>query len=263
MLVDKVELPPVTYRPGVFGRNLLPDLRNILSEARQVRGGPVAVLRFVAGRLAELARLLVGREVLDVLVHDDPMPGLLELRVFAGDVVRRLARKLPGAAMLRRAQTARTLRRAVDRAEPLRILFVCQGNICRSPFAAAALRARLPGVEVGSYGMMPSAGRPTPGLGIAAAAAANIDLRSHRSAHLSRDAARAATVIVVFDDINRQALAERYPDLAVPVLSLGDFASPQAAAIADPVDGDGEMFARVYAVILRGVEGLARGISRV
>ena len=262
VLVEGKVLPPVEYRAGVFGRNLLPDLRITLSEARQVRGGPLALLRFAANRIGEFGRLLTGREQMDVLVRDDPMPGLRELLDFAREVARRLGGKLPGVAALRRRRAVHALRRALAGAGSPRILFVCQGNICRSPFGAAALRARLPRVEVASYGMMPGGGRPTPELGIAAAASAGIDLAPHRSAHLSREAAQAATAILVFDEINRNALAERYPDLAAPVLSLGDFADPPVATIEDPVDGDAAMFARIYGLIGRGVEGVAQLINR-
>lgn len=144
--------------------------------------------------------------------------------------------------------------------QPLRVVFVCQGNICRSPFAAALLRARLagtPGIVVTSAGMMPRPGRPTPDLGLAAAQAQGIDLTAHRSAWLDPAAAEAAGLIVVFDEINRGALNARYPDLVPPVVALGDFATPPLARIDDPVDGDQTVFDATYAEIARAVDGLA------
>ena len=46
---------------------------------------------------------------------------------------------------------------------PYRILFVCTGNTCRSPMAAALLRHRLgerAGVEIASAGISAPAGSP-------------------------------------------------------------------------------------------------------
>ena len=133
------------------------------------------------------------------------------------------------------------------------MLFVCQGNICRSPFAAALLRARLgdnDAISVGSAGMMPQPGRPTPAFGLQAAAAFGIDLAAHRSAWLTREAAKAASLLVVFDETNRGAVFDRYPDLTVPVVRLDELGQP--GEIADPVDGGPEEFQRCYQRIALG-----------
>ena len=74
-----------------------------------------------------------------------------------------------------------------------------------------------------------------------------------------REAAAAATVLVVFDEINRAAVSDRYPDLTVPVVRLDELGQP--GEIADPVDGGLEDFRRCYQMIAAGVtelEGLLR-----
>jgi protein-tyrosine-phosphatase len=201
-----------------------------------------------------------GREVHDVLVRDDPRPGLAELWEAGAGVWQRLARTLPGAVARQRQRARAQVARAVrDSSGRPHVLFVCQGNICRSPFAAALLRARLGdngAVSVGSAGMMPQPGRPTPAFGLQAAAAAGIDLTAHRSAWLTREAAEAASLLVVFDEINRAAVFDRYPDLAVPVVRLDELGQP--GEIADPVDGGLEEFQRCYQRIAAGVAELAR-----
>ena len=151
-----------------------------------------------------------------------------------------------------------------DSAGRPRVLFVCQGNICRSPFAAALLRARLgdnDAISVGSAGMMPQPGRPTPAFGLQAAAAFGIDLAAHRSAWLTREAAEAASLLVVFDEINRIAVFDRYPDLTVPVIRLDELGQP--GEIADPVDGGLEEFQRCYQRIAAGVAELVEVTQRV
>jgi protein-tyrosine-phosphatase/predicted ATP-grasp superfamily ATP-dependent carboligase len=248
LLTAGEETPAVAYRTGVYGRNLVPDLQSSLSEAKLRQLGRLATLRFMLGRVAKLSRCLTGREVQDVLVRDDPRPGLVELRDLVRAVLRRAAGRFPGvAARLRRQRSRARIAAATLRTTgPLRIIFVCQGNICRSPFAERLLRVRLADLPIGvaSAGMMPWPGRPTPDFGRAAAAAHRVDLAAHRSVWLSRQMAESAAVLIVFDNITRAAVLDRYPDLSMPIVMLGDLAA--LGEIADPVDGGPAEFDRVY-----------------
>jgi protein-tyrosine-phosphatase/predicted ATP-grasp superfamily ATP-dependent carboligase len=264
LLTAGEESPAVRYRAGVFGRNLMPDLQAVLTEA-QARG---AGLLPVLGRwLLEFRRVVAGREVHDVLVGDDPRPALAEFGQVAGEAARRAAALLPGRAALGRLRARARLRAALRRADAdnkgggeVRLVFVCLGNICRSPFAAALLQARLAGrprLRVGSAGMLPRPGRPTPPLGVQAAAAHGIDLTAHRSTYLFRAEAAAATALLVFDEATRRAVLDRYPDLHRRVIKLGDLLD--GAEIADPVDGDAAVFAATYAAIAAAVEVLRAG----
>ena len=51
-----------------------------------------------------------------------------------------------------------------------KLVFVCKGNICRSPFAAEYAKRILPGLEIHSAGYYSVANRPSPENAIAAAA---------------------------------------------------------------------------------------------
>jgi protein-tyrosine-phosphatase/predicted ATP-grasp superfamily ATP-dependent carboligase len=252
------ETPAVEYRIGVYGRNLVPDLYASKADAAGLRLGPLSTAWFMAGRGVELLRVLTGREVHDVLVRDDPRPGLDELWKAGAGMWQRLARTLPGAVARQRKRARAQVARAVrDSAGRPRVLFVCQGNICRSPFAAALLCTRLgnnDAISVGSAGMMPQPGRPAPAHGLQAAAAVGIDLTNHRSAWLTREAAEAASVLVVFDETNRGAVFDRYPDLTVPVVRLDELG--QLGEITDPVDGRLDEFQRCYRRIADGVAEL-------
>jgi predicted ATP-grasp superfamily ATP-dependent carboligase len=79
LLTAGEEAPAVEYRTGVYGRNLVPDLYASWAEAAGLRPGPIPMARFMAGRGVELLRVVTGQEVHDVLVRDDPRPGLAEL----------------------------------------------------------------------------------------------------------------------------------------------------------------------------------------
>jgi protein-tyrosine-phosphatase/predicted ATP-grasp superfamily ATP-dependent carboligase len=256
LLIAGEETPAAAYRTGVYGRNLVPDLSISLIEAETRQLGPLATTWFMMGRIAELLRFVTGREMHDVLVRDDPLPGLLELLEIARSVRRRLENLRPGVAARRR-------RRARARVEVLqgtkgksRIIFVCLGNICRSPFAEALLRARLGNVPIAiaSAGTMPRPGRPTPALGLEAAAAHGIDLSTHRSAWLTRQMAESASLLIVFDEITRSTVLDRYPDLKAPMILLGDLA--EIGDLVDPVDGGPAVFRRVYEQIAAATDQL-------
>jgi protein-tyrosine-phosphatase/predicted ATP-grasp superfamily ATP-dependent carboligase len=244
LLVSGEETPAVAYRVGIYGRNLVPDLRMSLVEA--AARGRAATACFMIGRGAELLRVFSGREVHDVLVRDDLRPGLVELREITRGVQRHAAKLVPGGAALRRRRARAMATAQCARAVHPLVMFVCQGNICRSPFAAALLRARLGerGISIGSAGMMPLPGRPTPSLGLTAAAAFGIDLAAHRSAWLTRHFADAASLLIVFDQITRDAVLDRYPQVERRLMLLGDVAA--LGEIPDPIDSGAAGFEQVY-----------------
>ena len=255
LVVDGMETPPVPYQVGIFGRNLIPDLMAALADA-ELHETPLRKAGALAQRIAGARRLLINAERQDVFVRDDPAPARAELAAIFRGSVARVRRLAPGK---QRAHSARAQAIVADVAAKLdkpHILFACQGNICRSPYAAAVLRAIAGNaVTVTSAGMMPRPGRTVPDLFRAQATQAGIDLTEHRSTWLDRESATAASLIVLFDRVNQTAFADRYPHCAVPTILLGDLIS--VGEIQDPVDGDASIAAASYAQIRHGVEQLA------
>ena len=256
LLTAAEEGPAVPYRTGVYGRNLLPDLHVCLRQAEARRLGSVATAWLIARWAAEMSRILIGKEVHDVLVHDDARPGLIELYDIALAVRRAIERRSPGAAVRRRRRARLQLNSLRRKIGIPHIVFVCQGNICRSPFAEALLRARLgnSGVMISSAGMMPRPGRSTPTFGREAASEHGLDLSAHRSVWLSRNMVETASLIIVFDELTRSGVFDRYPDITAPVILLGDLL--ELGDITDPIDGGAAEFRRVYDQIAAGVSEL-------
>jgi protein-tyrosine phosphatase len=80
------------------------------------------------------------------------------------------------------------------------ILFVCEGNVCRSPLAAALLvRALAEGgvpLDVASAGTRALVGAPADEHTRAVARRENVDLEGHRARQLDRQTAEAATLLL-------------------------------------------------------------------
>ena len=268
LLVEGEETPQYVYRTGIYGRNFLPDLEQTASRMRKLRKKPLQMLGVGGAAVAEFGRALLGRERSDVLVFDDPTPGLLEFRDFVANGSRRVLTVLPGAQARQRRHDQRALRRAIRQRKRagVTINVVCQGNICRSPYAAALLRDRFRTefhqIRIISAGMLPRMGVRSPDAAIEAAGLCGIDLREHRSQHLSRELAESSTVLVVFDEINRERLLDRYPALSAPLVMLGSFATGSAwpLYITDPDGGDLAKFEVTYAHIDDAVKGMERAI---
>jgi len=150
---------------------------------------------------------------------------------------------------------------------PASVLFVCHGNICRSPFAAGALRAALPPmlrdrVVVVSAGLV-GAGRPVPAEGQRVAARLGVDLSAHRSAPLTPAAVGASQLIFVMDVDQQQTIVRRFGRSPEAVVLLGDL-DPEpidTRTVHDPVEQPEAVFAASYARIHRCVSQLVRAIA--
>jgi protein-tyrosine-phosphatase len=83
----------------------------------------------------------------------------------------------------------------------MRILFVCRGNTCRSPFAEGLARRlaaeRGLDVEFASAGEKARDGDPCPPDAVAVAAEYGVDLSAHRARRLNAD--KADKVVPLFD----------------------------------------------------------------
>jgi protein-tyrosine-phosphatase len=160
------------------------------------------------------------------------------------------------------------LRRLARPHDPSAILFVCNGNICRSPYAAASFRTRMqkaPGrrsMHIMSAGFL-EPGRAPPAEVLGAAMARGIDLSEHRSRTLAPDLVREAELMFVMDPRQRRELRAQFGCHKRDILVLGDL-DPQAIdrrAILDPIDRPVEFFVAVYDRIDRCIDQLVEALS--
>ena len=151
---------------------------------------------------------------------------------------------------------------------PKSVLFVCHGNICRSPFAAAAFSKAIPDslsptIKVDSVGFI-GPGRRPPSAALAAAGRRGIDMNGHKSKVVTAELLRSADLIVVMAPEQAKGIANRLPDDAAPVLVLGDL-DPMPITrrtILDPWSKDDAAFDESYDRIERCLNEMVRALSQ-
>jgi len=150
----------------------------------------------------------------------------------------------------------------MQRGCPRRVVFVCYGNICRSPYAAEFSRKRLTAVGVREL-IVESAGfigpgRPANERGAAIAMNRGVDLSEHRSTLITKARLEKADLILVMSRRQRSKLVEQFGVPEDRVELLGDFDShdPPHREIIDPYGKPDTDFIAVFEQIERSIEVL-------
>ena len=129
------------------------------------------------------------------------------------------------------------------------ILFVCTGNVCRSPMAEYILRRRLgdkAGVIAESAGVMAPLGMPASAGAVDVLKEWEIDISRHRSRPLDRELVKAATLILVMTDQHQRDVLAMFPEAEGRVFLLKSFgALRQSENIADPIGLPVDVYRRV------------------
>jgi protein-tyrosine phosphatase len=150
----------------------------------------------------------------------------------------------------------------------VRVLFVCLGNICRSPLAEAAFRAEAERlgleVEVDSAGTGDwHVGHPPDRRACEVAARNGADIGHLRARQVRRADFDRFDHIVALDEANLRDLLRLRPDGARARVSLllDHVPGREGEAVADPYYGEDSHFDRTWAEVTEGAQGLARTIA--
>ncbi len=120
-----------------------------------------------------------------------------------------------------------------------RVVFVCSGNTCRSPLAAAILRAEEPDADVQSAGLAAYDGGPAAESARSVARERGLSLEDHRAQTL-RARLLDGTVCLTMTRAHQDEVRRRFPEAEGRVFSLGAYAGEPAEEIEDPIgQGDG------------------------
>ena len=151
----------------------------------------------------------------------------------------------------------------------VKVLFVCLGNICRSPLAEAAFRAEAQrrglDVEVDSAGTGDwHAGQPPDRRAIAAAGRNQVDISHLRARQVTRGDFERFDHIVALDEENLADLEPLKPAESRARLSLllDHVPGREGQAVADPYYGDDRHFDLTWSDVTEAARGLADALKR-
>ncbi len=140
------------------------------------------------------------------------------------------------------------------------VLFVCTGNICRSPMAEALFLHRIgDGMqwEACSAGIYTGAGTPASTNAVEAMRELGIDLARHRSQPLTTELVQQADLIVTMTSGHRFEILQDFPEVGNRVFLIKSFGTSKVPAdITDPFGGSLNVYRKIRDEIDRALSDL-------
>ena len=134
-------------------------------------------------------------------------------------------------------------RRLANAERPRRILVVCHGNICRSPYLQAVLQRSLSDVVVTSAGFVGS-DRAVPQISVALSSQRGFDLSGYRSRPITQSKISDADLVIVMDAAQARQVARMFRVKRERIVIAGDLEPmfETSRAIRDPWNQSIEAF---------------------
>ncbi len=138
-----------------------------------------------------------------------------------------------------------------------RVLVVCHGNICRSPFAGALLAARRPELQVRSAGLSAKEGSPAEEAAQRGARDFGIDLGTHAAHRIGEQDLAWTDLILGMEGHHAAHIARDWPASFPRTRLIGDYRAEPPYAIADPWGRTDEVFRATFERISEAVTRLS------
>ncbi|OQX94802.1 hypothetical protein B6I21_08745 [candidate division KSB1 bacterium 4572_119] len=108
------------------------------------------------------------------------------------------------------------------------ILFVCSGNLCRSPMAEGLLKKKLFKefgnlVTISSAGTLNLVGRPATPNAISAAKEKGVDITRHQSKSISEENLQKSDIVLVMTEHHKKFIRNHYPQFSESVFLITEF----------------------------------------
>lgn len=145
---------------------------------------------------------------------------------------------------------------AIDFAQVKRLVFVCHGNICRSPLGEAV--ARKQGFAAISFGLDTRGNDPADPRAIAWAEANGYNLQEHITQRVDQYQPQEGDLLIGMEPKHIHGLRARFAQAPVQITLIGLWLESPLAYLHDPYNANGEYFSRCEELVKEGVVGLLR-----
>ena len=150
-----------------------------------------------------------------------------------------------------------------------RVLFVCTGNICRSPMAEGLMIERLreegrSDISVSSAGIFANPENTAEPFAVQVAREAGVDISGHRARVANNESLSWADIVLVMESAQREFVSMTFPTQSAKVALLGDFNRSHGGGgeIADPYGSSEEVYRACFEEIREAVHGLIQLLSK-
>jgi protein-tyrosine phosphatase len=141
------------------------------------------------------------------------------------------------------------------------VLFVCKGNICRSPLAEVYFQSLVDKdgrrMTVRSAGLETTPGKPAHVKAKGVALEHRLSLEAHATTQVHTELIEKSDLIVVMEIVQKDRIQRLYPKADGKVVLLGRFDSVGSLEIADPYSGTSEDFQSCFQQMSRCCDVLA------
>lgn len=255
----------MAYRVPYYTRDLINDLQWQWENLRANHREAQLLTRSRMRAFGEYLRPLLGKESWDHFDLHDLQVTLAIVAAIGRRYSKAVQRRFMGRVTESRivSMHRHAMRNLAKRTTPPKsLLFLCYGNICRSPVAEQLARRVLTNVEIESAGFYQHEGRPSPQNIISAASRMGIDLVHSSSRRVTEQQIERADLVFVMDAKNYGDLIRKYPEAAGRTLLLGLFLEQPTVNIPDPYRASDEKTWEVVSQISRAINALERQLYK-
>jgi protein-tyrosine phosphatase len=144
--------------------------------------------------------------------------------------------------------------KAVEFSRVRRLVFICKGNICRSPYAE--VRARMLGAQTVSGGLEAAGDKPANDTAIHVSRGRGVDLTKHVSQNVSSMKFDTSDLIVVMEPSHLRGAAELATRSGAQHTLAGLWCSSPRVAIEDPYGRSASQFSDCFTQLDAAIENL-------